>query len=437
MESRRLKARWAKIVAGLEIRQAGPEAGCRAMLRAALVLLGGWFVLAACGEEAPATLPPPPTASTSLVATSLPTPTLAFSADPVATLAPPPTMPPVPTSTPLPNTPTPEATATAEPLALMSPDDFGSDRNPLTGELVADPALLQRRPIAIKLSNSPASYTRPQSGLNGADWVYEHVTEGNITRFTIIIYGKTPPKVGPIRSARLIDVELPAMYDAALAFSGASVGVSQRLNSSDFRARIIRAAEYGYYRTGEDKPYEHTLYGIPEGFWQGLDAMGQNVPPSFHASLAFTSLPPSGGQPASQLEVDYRWTVAEWRYDAETGRYARWSDGVEHLDGNSGEQVTAANVIVMGPIHVQDATICEEIRDGVCRHLSVQIQIWGTGSAVLFRDGQRYDVTWQRVNRNDLLTFVDSEGNPFPLQIGNSWVQLVPTWLRDPLQVTG
>lgn len=408
-----------------------------ATLRCATLLLGGWFLLAGCGQEAPATLPPPPTASTNPTAMTLPTPTLETSLQSDATLPPPPTLPPLPTSTPFPNTPTPEATATAEAVVLMSPDDFGDARNRLTGELVADPALLQRRPIAVKLSNSPPSYTRPQSGLNDADWVYEHTTEGSITRFTIILYGKTPPRVGPIRSARLIDVELPAMYDAALAFSGASVGVNQRLNSADFRARIIRSAEAGYYRTGEDKPYEHTLYGRPDGFWQSLDAMGQNVPPNFGTSLAFSSEPPEGGQTANQLAVDYQWTVAEWRYDAEMGRYARWTDGVEHLDGNSGEQVTAANVIVMSPNHVEDATICEEIRDGVCRHLSVQIQIWGSGSAVLFRDGQRYDVIWQRINRNDLLTFVDSQGNPFPLQIGNSWVQLVPTWLRDPLEVTG
>ena len=45
-------------------------------------------------------------------------------------------------------------------------------------------------------------------------------------------------------------------------------------------------------------------------------------------------------------------------------------------------------------------------------------------------------MTWHRENRNDLLTFTDAEGNPFPLQIGNTWVQLVPTWYDDPVTVS-
>ena len=57
-------------------------------------------------------------------------------------------------------------TATPTPLLLMAPEDFGEDRNPLTGELVEDPELLQRRPIAVKISNSPAEFVRPQAGLS-------------------------------------------------------------------------------------------------------------------------------------------------------------------------------------------------------------------------------------------------------------------------------
>ena len=134
--------------------------------------------------------------------------------------------------------------------------------------------------------------------------------------------------------------------------------------------------------------------------------------------------------------MDYDWTYVEWVYDAASGVYRRWTDGEVHADGNTLAQVEAANVVVMAPYHVEDPTICEEILNGVCRHQSVQIQLWGSGSAAVSRDGQRYDVTWHREGRNDLLTFTDADGNPFPLQIGNTWVQLVPTWYDDPVSVT-
>ncbi len=389
-------------------------------------LMGVVLLLAACGggdAATPTPIAPPPATAVSETAVT-PTITLFVTNTP---LPPPPTIAPLPTST---------QPAAAVGLNLLTPPDFGTDRNPLTGELVDDPARLQRRPLAIKISNAPPSFVRPQSGLNSADWVFEHTAEGHITRFTLIVYGQDVTQVGPIRSARLIDVELPAMFDAALVFSGASTGVSQRLNASDFNERIIRSNDPGYYRTGEDKPFEHTLYGRPDTFRQGLEAAGLNTPPNFNGLLTFTSEPPAGGEPASSVALDYRWEVVEWRYDEGNGRYYRWAAGVPFLDGSTGEQVSAANLVVIAPFHVEDATICEQITNGVCTHLSVQIQLWGSGTGLVLRDGQQYPVTWHREGRNDLLTFTDADGRPFPLQIGSTWVQLVPTWYQDPVTLT-
>lgn len=396
-------------------------------LYSALTLL--MIAAVACGgqgEATPTAVAPPPIAE-NVENTAVAPPTAIPAA--TATLPPPPTIATAATNTPAPTT---EAVG----LTLLTAEDFGTDRNPLTGELVDDPAQLQRRPLAIKISNAPPGFVRPQSGLNSADWVFEHTSEGSITRFTLIMYGQDAEVVGPIRSARLIDVELPAIYDAALVFSGASTGVNQRLNASDFESRIVRSADPGYFRTGEDKPFEHTLYGRPAVFRQGLEALGLNTPPNFNGLLTFTSEPPTGGTPASSVALDYQWETVEWRYDAGDGRYYRWAAGEPILDANTGEQVSAANVVVIAPFHVEDATICEQITNGVCTHLSVQIQLWGSGTGFILRDGQQYPVTWHREGRNDLLTFTDADGNPFPLQIGNTWVQLVPTWYTDPVTVT-
>ena len=330
-----------------------------------------------------------------------------------------------------------EVTPTPETIVLAADAGAFTDRNPITGEVAADPATLQRRPIAVKLSNAPADYVRPQAGLNDADIIFEHWTEGAVTRFTAIFYDTTPPNVGPVRSARLIDLELPAMYDAMLAFSGASVGVNQRLNASDFSDRLLRAAEPGFYRTGDtSKPFEHTLYIRMDQLWQAVQDKGLNTPPVFGSYNAFTEVAPEGGTPASKINIDYKTEKVEWVWDPEIGKYRRWMDFEEHIDANTEEQVTAANVVFLTPYHVNDANICEQINNGVCAALSIEIQLWGSGPAIVFRDGQQYNVTWHREGRNDQLTFTDADGNPFPLQIGNTWVQLVPGYLPDPLAVT-
>ena len=175
------------------------------------------------------------------------------------------------------------------------------------------------------------------------------------------------------------------------------------------------------------------MYGNPIELWQELTAKGQNTPPQFGTFLTFSEQPPAGGTSVSHITIDYESTLVEWRYDSDTGRYLRWADNEIHTDGNTGEQVRAANVVVLSPYHLEEPTICEEIRDGVCAHLSVQIQLWGSGTGFVLRDGQQFEVAWHRDGRYDLLTFTDPSGNPFPLQVGNTWVQVIPSWLVNPV----
>lgn len=388
-------------------------------------------LLVACGgiEERPL-----PTLVPVISVPSSPSPTIVptFTPEPVAT--------PTETATPFPIAtamPTISPTPTVLALLFSGPDDFGAGRNPLTGEMVAEPDNLLRRPLAIKVSNNPPHYARPQNGLSQADLVFEHVTEVDITRFTAVFYSQTPPDIGPVRSARLIDKELPAMYDAALAMSGAHPVVSQRLHGSDIGDRILRSHETGFYRTGEDKPWEHTLHADPAGLWQALAAHGEDRPPEFTAWMTFSSLPPPGGLAANRIAVAYdTYTLVEWVYDPANGRYWRWADGEPTIDANNGAQISAANVILLTAVHEQDKSICITHSDGICSGWPVEIQIWGQGDAIILRDGKQFPVTWLRQNRSDMFTFVDDAGHAMPLQIGNSWFQVLPHYYTDPVIIS-
>ncbi len=393
-------------------------------------IIGFLTMSAACGESEERPLPTLVPEIT--LETAVPSPAIVPTFTSVPATEVPASATPYPTVTAVPTVqPTPLVA-----LVLAGPDDFGSDRNPLTGEVVAEPDNLLRRPLAIKVSNSPPQYARPQNGLSQADLVFEHVTEADITRFTAIFYSQTPPDIGPVRSARLIDKELPAMYDAALAMSGAHPVVSQRLHGSDIGDRILRSHETGFYRTGEDKPWEHTLHADPAGLWQAIAAHGENRPPQFTAWMMFSSLPPLDGAAANRVQVAYdTYTLVEWMYDPANGRYWRWADGEPTIDANNGQQISAANVILLTAVHEQDKSICLTHSNGVCSSYPLEIQIWGQGSAIILRDGKQYPVTWLRENRSDMFTFVDAEGNVVPLQIGNSWFQVLPHYYNNPVTI--
>src|SRR5215212_4066348 len=86
------------------------------------------------------------------------------------------------------NTSTPQSFPS--PVAY-GPDEFPDGYNPLTGQRVADPALLNIPALLISISHFPPA-ARPQAGLSFSPFVYEYfITEG-ATRYLSVFYGESP-----------------------------------------------------------------------------------------------------------------------------------------------------------------------------------------------------------------------------------------------------
>jgi hypothetical protein len=58
--------------------------------------------------------------------------------------------------------------------------------------------------------------------------------------------------------------------------------------------------------------------------------------------------------------------------------------------------------------------------------MSIEIQVWGSGPALIMRDGQMFQAYWHREDPSHMMTFTDDAGNPVPLKQGNTWFQMVP-----------
>lgn len=357
-------------------------------------------------------------------------PTSTFTPVPTATPTREQTPTPTPTDEPPTLTPSPEATATPEVAEVPAPT-LDPNACPLTGLTVEDPSLLDRRPLAIKIQN--VGITRPQYGLPEADIVYEHLSEAGITRFTAIYLCQEVTKIGSVRSARFIDLEIPAMYKSLMAFSGTSAGLYPKFLNADFYDREFCYGwglhPEGFYRDKELReqgvPIEHTLFADPIKIWEIATELGVNQRQDLEG-MHFSAEVPEGGEPATHIHIPYphRDMIVDYRYDAEKGVYLRWDGNSPHLDAASGEQIEVTNVVVVYATHVDTDIYEDEPRRN---HPSVQIQLWGTGPAVIFRDGVAYEGLWARPQRDDMVVFRDPTGQiPIPLKPGNIWIELVP-----------
>jgi hypothetical protein len=323
---------------------------------------------------------------------------------------------PTPTKTPFvaaAEEPTPTAT-----VVVASPTPERSyDYCPLTGLKMTDPTMAMRRPLDIKVDNYVSS--RPPSGLHKADVVFEHFAEGAITRFSAIFLCQEAEQVGPVRSARLIDVEhLVDMFDAVLVHYGAANRVLPMIDAAGFPDMDGYFGAEGFSTvSGRVSPFNK--YCNTEALWEAVEENGWQQPadrPGFTFSDAV-----DWDDQVSEIKVVYatqNW--ARWQYVEEDGSYVRYAGDSPHVEETTGEPLTAANVVVLQAQHTTT-----DIDEGY-GSFSVRIDLLGQGSALVFRDGLRAEGTWVRQDEDEMISIVDGDGDPIPLKPGNVWVQVVP-----------
>ncbi len=352
-----------------------------------------------------------------------PTPAPAANATPTATEMPVPTE----TSTPLPtDTPTPAPTP-VYPLEGYGPANFPPDVDPLTGQNVANPALLDRRPMVIKVQNIPRT-GRPQWGLSLADIVFEYYSEEGATRFAAIFYGKDADMVGPIRSGRFIDTDIVRGYKAVFAFGSAYQAEWDEYIESDFAGRLVlegsNSALFRYDPNGLNylmaKTADLSAYATQEGM--------QNVRQDLNG-MSFKLDAPSGGQPGSQAIVRYSSIVYNrWDYDTSTGKYLRFSDTVDDYNNDNEQYAQLTDQLTNQPIAFDNVVVLfakHEIFSTDSSGKSIyDIYLTDSGDAYAFRDGQVYQVKWQR-NPQDVVSLTNPDGTPFAFKPGNTWFEVV------------
>ncbi len=325
-------------------------------------------------------------------------------------------------------TPTPSATP---PPAAIGPELYPAGVNPLTGLPVADPAVLERAPLLIMVSNESPE-VRPQSGLMAADHVWEYQMEGfRQTRYTAVIYSQTPERVGSVRSVRLINTEhLRPAYDGLLVISGASAGVYRLMLDSPWWDRVFREEEEQDHLVRiRDIPrpntdFYHALFAIPAELWRYADERGVNARPSLQG-LTFAGAAPPGGIPTREMVIDFPedGPIHRWAYDPDIGRWLSFTTDQKAMmeetpdhDLLAGQQLAFDNVVLISVPHYL-APIIEDQRGNLS---SVGVRLIGYGDAVLLRDGQRYPVRWWR-SQDGMIRLRDADHRPVPLKPGTTW----------------
>jgi len=325
-----------------------------------------------------------------------------------------------------------------------------------------------RRPLAVMIENHEDS--RPQSGLQNADIVYEAMAEGGITRFMGIYYcnavkgSSNKYDVGPVRSARTYFVDIASEYADYPLYAhvgGANcsapkdpvTGRQAGPCTTNTKAQAIeQIASYGWNnkgtwsdlsqfslsykacrrepeRTGDVRDTEHTMYCSTTEFWnvaesRGLTNMTVANKTSWDKSYRpwlFTADDKANSSPSApsvdfEFWSGYKTYAGNWSYDQSNNVYLRTNGGEKHIDFNTGTQLSTKNVVIQ---FVKESRSIDE-------HLHNLEAVIGTGTGVLFQNGTATPITWAKANRVSRTIFKDKSGKEVNFVPGQIWVEVLP-----------
>lgn len=283
-------------------------------------------------------------------------------------------------------------------------------------------------PIEVVLENTPES--RPHSGLQSADIVYEYLSEYSASRLTAIYFRAPPAEIGPVRSCRMINTYLGYAFGGETLCSGASIGTLHYMFGNPQGDPMVPGSiedfdKGAHFFRVNFRAKPHNLYtdgaraARLRDEWR-LDNPTYQVDPP-HDDL-------QAGTPADAPSVPLH--AAGYTYDAGSRTYLSFDHGTPLTDAiNGGDQVQVKTVVLLHvPFH--DAGWIEDDNGGA--H-SVWYDVLGTGAADIYSDGRLVHATWhmgqgpnQPYGQNHQpVYFTDEAGNVMELNSGLTWVHIL------------
>jgi hypothetical protein len=265
--------------------------------------------------------------------------------------------------------------------------------------------------LAVKIDNT--RFAAPQIGLAAADVVYIEPVEGGLSRMLAMYSTSVPGRIGPVRSARISDLELLAQYGrVALAYSGAAGRLQPRIaagNLADLSADFNRAP---YWRNWA-RPAPYNLFGDGRAW---LRAAGR-LPRARDVGFRFGP-PPRGGRATPGVTTRYTATRIGFTWSPAARRWLLSMNGRAAL-GDGGRRLGGTTVVIQY-VDIQGSSYVD-----VNGNVTPNPRTVGSGRAVVLRDGRRYEASWRRDSPGKGTRFLLA-GKAMPFAPGQVWVVFAP-----------
>ena len=270
--------------------------------------------------------------------------------------------------------------------------------------------------LVVKIDDTNAAH--PQIGVESADVVYVEQVEGGLTRLAAIYTSKLPPLIGPIRSARISDIELLAQFGrVGFAYSGAQSKMRPVIAAANLENLSAERNPPSIYGKDPDRPGPVDMILNPD-----LLLERANANPKIRIETATASVFPFGDAPKGETNTavaKVKWPSAKYelRWDSTNEKWLIYFNEKPNMAAN-GEHLYADTAII------QIVSITPSIYGDKFGEITPFSKTIGSGKAVMLRDGFSYQIRWQRNLESDVTTWMSEDGGVANFKPGRTWIFL-------------
>jgi len=284
--------------------------------------------------------------------------------------------------------------------------------------------------LVVKIDDTTQAH--PQIGLEDADIVYIEQVEGGLTRLAAVFSSVIPERVGPVRSARISDIEILSQFGrVAFAYSGAQGKLLPVIAAANLQDLGAQRQSPTIYTTDPERIQPYAMVLRADLLMQLIQEKGFVIDSAKSIGFTFGSLPEGG---AVTEKVVMNWPAATYSatWSEEDGRWLLLhNNAVNYADSG----------LVLGPstLIIQMVSITpSEYKDKV-GGVTPFSQTVGSGKAYVLRDGQRFTTTWTRPSAEAGTTFTFADGTIMNFDPGQIWIALTdrePVFTSPPVAKT-
>jgi hypothetical protein len=269
--------------------------------------------------------------------------------------------------------------------------------------------------LVVKIDDTTQAH--PQVGLEDADIVYIEQVEGGLTRLAAIFSSTIPQRIGPVRSARISDIDILSQFGrVAFAYSGAQRKLLPVIAAANLQDLGAQRQSSTIYTTDPNRIPPYAMILRADLLMEKIVEKNYAIDSAKSVGFEFGELP-EGGVPTETAVM--HWPAA--RYSA------TWSDDqARWLLSHNTSVNYAESGVVLGPttLVIQLVSITpSEYKDKV-GGVTPFSQTVGTGKAYVLRDGQRFVTTWNRASSESGTTFTLPDGSVMQFDPGQIWIAL-------------